>query len=147
MNPQKKIFLAFINFLPGFVLDGNAVSHYVLADSSDCLFLEIAILMNDHQSLAGYHLVWVLKVTYIIRRDREFFLSSDVCLSVRSTGHSFQAILMKLGTRIPCFLTILSRFFDRWENKRGKGEVCPSLIGEEANNRKKAREVYCQQNY
>jgi len=40
-----------------------------------------------------------------IRRDWEFFLSSDVCLyvclSVRSRGHSFQAILLKLGRRIP----------------------------------------------
>jgi len=39
-----------------------------------------------------------------IRRDREIFLSSDVCMSgcqFRSRGHSFLAILMKLGTRIP----------------------------------------------
>jgi len=35
-----------------------------------------------------------------IRRDKEFILSSDVC-QFRSRGHSFQAILMKLGTRIP----------------------------------------------
>jgi len=36
--------------------------------------------------------------------DREFILSSDVCLNVcqfRSRSHNFQVILMKLGTRIP----------------------------------------------
>jgi len=34
-----------------------------------------------------------------------FFLSSDFWMSVRSRGHSFQAILIKLGTSIPWFLT------------------------------------------
>jgi len=34
-----------------------------------------------------------------------FFRRMYVCLSVQSRGHSFQAILMKLGTRIPWFLT------------------------------------------
>jgi len=52
-----------------------------------------------------------------IRQDREFFLSSDVCLyvcvSVQSRRHSFQAILTQ----------ILSRdFFARGE----RGEICLS---------------------
>jgi len=34
-----------------------------------------------------------------------FFRRMYVFMSVRSLGHSFQAILMKLGTRIPLFLT------------------------------------------
>jgi len=59
-----------------------------------------------------------------------FFRGMSVCMSVcqfRSRGHSFKAILMKHGTRIPSFLTqILSRnFIDRGENKGEKGGNLP----------------------
>jgi len=37
-------------------------------------------------------------------------------------------------------------FFDREENKGGKG-MFALASGEEANNREKAREVYCPQDY